>query len=84
MSTVYSAIDRLSVRRPVFVSVTYGAGGGSRERTLDVVSRLDSMGLNAIAHLTCVGATPAMISDILDTLEEKGVKNVLALRGDVP
>ena len=84
MSTVFSAIDRLAVRRPVFVSVTYGAGGGNRDRTLDVVSQVSSMGLNAIAHLTCVGATPAMISEILDTLEAKGVRSVLALRGDVP
>ncbi len=84
LSTVYDAVARLSASHPAFVSVTYGAGGGSRERTLDIVSHVDSMGLEAIAHLTCVGADKAMISNILDTLTAKGVKNVLALRGDVP
>lgn len=84
LSTVYDAVARLATSHPAFVSVTYGAGGGNRERTLDIVSHVDSMGLEAIAHLTCVGADKAMISDILDTLTAQGVKNVLALRGDVP
>ncbi len=84
MSTVYDAIERLSASRPAFVSVTYGAGGGNRERTLEVVSQVDKMGLEAIAHLTCVGSDTSAISAILDTLEGKGIKNVLALRGDIP
>jgi methylenetetrahydrofolate reductase (NADPH) len=84
MSSVYTAISQLAARRPAFVSVTYGAGGGNRERTLDIVSQADAMGLEAIAHLTCAGSDPDAISDILDTLEKSGVKNVLALRGDVP
>ena len=84
MSTVYNAIERLAQSNPAFVSVTYGAGGGNRDRTLEVVSQVDSMGLEAIAHLTCVGSDQSAISDILDTLEQKGVRNVLALRGDIP
>ncbi len=84
MSTVYNAIERLAQSNPAFASVTYGAGGGNRERTLEVVSQVDTMGLEAIAHLTCVGSDHSMIGDILDTLESKGIKNVLALRGDIP
>jgi methylenetetrahydrofolate reductase (NADPH) len=84
ISTVYTAIERLAASQPAFVSVTYGAGGGNRERTMDIVSKVEAMGLEAIAHLTCVGADKAMMSGILDTLESRGVNNVLALRGDVP
>jgi methylenetetrahydrofolate reductase (NADPH) len=84
IESVYTAIERLAATQPAFVSVTYGAGGGNRERTLDIVSKVDSLALEAIAHLTCVGADRDMISGILDTLESRGVTNVLALRGDVP
>lgn len=84
MSSVYDAIGRLAQSHPAFVSVTYGAGGGNRERTLEVVSEVERIGLEAIAHLTCVGADHAAMADILDTLEQNGVKNVLALRGDIP
>lgn len=71
--------------RPAFISVTYHAGGGSRERTFRVVDRLRKQhGIEAMAHLTCVGATRADSTAILDEAEGLGIQNILALRGDPP
>ena len=84
VTSVYGAIEQLSSSGPAFVSVTYGAGGGNRDRTLDTVSHVDAMGLSAIAHLTCAGASQSFINGVLDALESRGIRNVLALRGDVP
>ena len=81
---VYSAIEKLAIYKPVFASVTYGAGGGSKERTIEVASHVKSLGLESIAHLTCVGADPQQISGTLDLLIKAGITNVLALRGDIP
>jgi methylenetetrahydrofolate reductase (NADPH) len=84
VTTVYDAMDKLSRYNPDFVSITYGAGGSNRDRTVEVASHVKDMGLEAIAHLTCVGADPSQINQVLDTLQDKGIKNVLALRGDIP
>jgi methylenetetrahydrofolate reductase (NADPH) len=70
---------------PDYVSVTYGAGGSTREKTLDIVSRIKrETGIEAMAHLTCVGSTKEELRSVLDRLCEAGVENVLALRGDPP
>ena len=70
---------------PNFVSVTYGAGGSTREKTLDIVTRVkQDTGIEAMAHLTCAGATRDELQHVLDRLVEAGVENVLALRGDPP
>ena len=70
---------------PDFVSVTYGAGGSTREKTLDIVTRIKrDTGIEAMAHLTCVGSTKDELKSVLDRLQEAGVENVLALRGDPP
>ncbi len=70
---------------PAFVSVTYGAGGSTRARTLEVVKRIRrDLNVEAMAHLTCVGATREELRDVLDQMEQAGVENVLALRGDPP
>ena len=70
---------------PSFVSVTYGAGGSTREKTIDIVSRVKrDTGLDAMAHLTCVGAGRDEIDHVLDRLIGAGVENILALRGDPP
>ncbi len=84
LDTVYGAIEKLSVHNPEFVSITYGAGGSNRERTVEVASHVSELGLEAIAHLTCVGADPEQINAVIDSLEEKGIRNILALRGDIP
>jgi methylenetetrahydrofolate reductase (NADPH) len=70
---------------PDFVSVTYGAGGSTRDKTIDIVSRIKrDTGIEAMAHLTCVGSTRDELRSVLDRLVDAGVENVLALRGDPP
>ncbi len=77
--------DLREMHQPDFVSVTYGAGGSTRGRTVELVSRIQGqLGLTAMAHLTCVGHTREELGDILSRLEGRGVENVLALRGDPP
>jgi methylenetetrahydrofolate reductase (NADPH) len=82
---LFETIRRLEQYHPAFVSVTYGAGGGSRELTLDLVRRIQAeTGIEAMAHLTCVGNTREQLRDILDGYRAAGIENVLALRGDPP
>jgi len=70
---------------PDYVSVTYGAGGSTREKTIDLVSRIKrDAGLEAMAHLTCVGSPGDELRHVLHRLKDAGVENVLALRGDPP
>jgi methylenetetrahydrofolate reductase (NADPH) len=78
-------IAELSALDPAFVSVTYGAGGSTREKTLEIVSRIRRQtGIEAMAHLTCVGATQSEIGAVVSRLTGAGVSNILALRGDPP
>ncbi len=75
----------LKTLRPDFVSVTYGAGGSTRDRTVELVAYiLGELHIEAMAHLTCVGASRAELSSVLDRLEKAGIANVIALRGDPP
>lgn len=68
-----------------YISVTYGAGGGTRERSLRVVRRIrEEFDLEAAAHVTCVGSTRQMVESVLDEAQAIGVENILALRGDPP
>jgi methylenetetrahydrofolate reductase (NADPH) len=70
---------------PDFVSVTYGAGGTTRDRTVELVGHIkNELGIEAMAHLTCVGASKDELSAVLDRLEATGISNVIALRGDPP
>lgn len=78
-------IPALLATKPDYCSVTYGAGGSTREKTLMIVERIQRQhGLTAVAHLTCVCATQDQIRDLLAQIRALGVKNVLALRGDPP
>lgn len=71
--------------RPAFVSITYGAGGSTRARTIEVSKQIQSdIGLNVMAHVTCVASTRAELRNVLSDLEAAGIENVLALRGDRP
>jgi methylenetetrahydrofolate reductase (NADPH) len=71
--------------RPSFVSVTYGAGGSTRERTIEIVTRVKrETGIEAMAHLTCVGSTREDLDSVLHRIVDAGIENVLALRGDPP
>lgn len=75
----------LAKLRPSFVSVTYGAGGSTRDRTRDLVVRLrNQVGLNTAAHLTCVGHSREELTDLLEHYRRQGIKNIVALRGDAP
>jgi methylenetetrahydrofolate reductase (NADPH) len=78
-------IPALLETRPHYCSVTYGAGGSTREKTLRIVDQIQRRhGLTAVAHLTCVAATQEEIRELLRQIRELNVKNVLALRGDPP
>jgi methylenetetrahydrofolate reductase (NADPH) len=78
-------IARLQELRPSFVSVTYGAGGSTRERTHDLVVRIQrETNLTAVSHLTCVCHNRAELTAILDRYAASGIENILALRGDPP
>ncbi len=82
---LYTALSELRPLQPSFVSVTYGAGGSTRDRTIEIVKRIrEDYGLEAMAHFTCVGATVAQLRATLDEMRAAGVDNVLALRGDPP
>src|SRR6476660_1609834 len=79
------AIEALSPLEPDFVSVTYGAGGSTRARTVELTRWIkQDLGIEAMAHLTCVGASRDEMSVILDSLLDAWIQNVLALRGDPP
>ncbi|MES2288536.1 MAG: methylenetetrahydrofolate reductase [Pseudomonadota bacterium] len=83
--TLWDAIATLSPLNPRFVSVTYGAGGSTRERTHATVARIASeTAIPAAAHLTCVEATRGEIDEIVDAYWEAGVRHIVALRGDPP
>jgi methylenetetrahydrofolate reductase (NADPH) len=84
-TALYQTIERLGPLNPAFVSVTYGAGGSSRDKTIGLVTRIkNEIGIEAMAHLTCVGHSRAELAAILDRLEANGIENVLPLRGDPP
>lgn len=83
--TLWESIERLAVLRPRFVSVTYGAGGGTRERTHRTVRRiLEETPLDAAAHLTSVAATRAEVDEVARRYWEAGIRHIVALRGDPP
>ncbi len=80
-----AALAELRQLDPDFASVTYGAGGSTRTRTLEVTRWLEQeLGIEAMAHLSCVGATREELTEIIDRLADAGVHNILALRGDPP
>src|SRR5262245_26599129 len=82
---LYATIQELAPLNPTFVSVTYGAGGSTQQLTVDLVTRIKKeIGIEAMAHLTCVGHSAGEIAGVLDRLEAAGIDNVLALRGDPP
>jgi methylenetetrahydrofolate reductase (NADPH) len=82
---LYAALAELTALEPSYVSVTYGAGGSTREKTIEIVKRIKAQyGLEAMAHFTCVGATVPELRSTLDEMQAAGIDNVLALRGDPP
>src|SRR3546814_3076596 len=83
--TLWRSIRRLEPLQPEFVSVTYGAGGSTRERTHGTVKRIvqETM-LTPAAHLTCVGATRAETDEVIRAYWDAGIRHIVALRGDMP
>ncbi|MCA9632747.1 MAG: methylenetetrahydrofolate reductase [NAD(P)H] [Myxococcales bacterium] len=85
MRTLFDTVAELKQLDPTYVSVTYGAGGSTRRLTVELVERIQrETGIDAMAHLTCVGATRDEIGGVLGDLKKAGIQNVLALRGDPP
>lgn len=80
----FATVDRLRALNPLFASVTYGAGGGTQDNTLEITAAIKKMGIEPMAHLTCVGATEERLRDYAGRLHAAGVCNILALRGDAP
>ena len=85
VTQLFTTLKELADLQPGFVSVTYGAGGSTRQLTLELVSAIKrETGIEAMAHLTCVGHGRVELAEILERLKSAGVENVLALRGDPP
>ncbi len=84
-ATLYHTLADTAQQNPDYVSVTYGAGGSTREKTVDLVSRIkNELNVESVAHLTCVGHSKEEIKSILQNLEKNNIQSVLALRGDPP
>jgi methylenetetrahydrofolate reductase (NADPH) len=82
---LFQSIAELRPFAPAYVSVTYGALGSTQNVTVDLVRKIQfEIGIDAMAHLTCVGATQQQLQDVLTQLKQAGIENVLALRGDAP
>jgi len=77
-------IGEIAALRPSFLSVTYGAGGGTSGNTVRLAAGVQKLGVPALAHLTCASATKEQISAVLQNMRKNGIENVLALRGDIP
>ncbi len=76
--------EKLAVLKPEFFSVTFGAGGSTRERTFSVVKEIAAEGLSAAPHLSCIGSTRDNIREILQEYKAAGIRRIVALRGDLP
>jgi methylenetetrahydrofolate reductase (NADPH) len=84
MSKLAATARELAMRNPEYFSVTFGAGGSTRERTLEAVQMLRQNGHEAAPHLSCVGSTRENIRAVLHTYRELGIRRIVALRGDLP
>jgi methylenetetrahydrofolate reductase (NADPH) len=85
IQVIYDTIEQLKGLKPDFISVTFGAGGSTRGRTVEIADKITNyFKIPALAHLTCIGATRDSITSILHELKSKGVDNIMALRGDLP
>ncbi|MBH2883989.1 methylenetetrahydrofolate reductase [Serratia ureilytica] len=83
--TLWQSIDRLSILKPKFVSVTYGANSGERDRTHSIIKGIkERTGLEAAPHLTCIDASPVQLRDIATDYWNSGIRHIVALRGDLP
>lgn len=85
ISRIDAIVQKIAALHPDFISVTYGAGGSTSKRTLEIATKIQNIyHIPALAHLTCVSSTKEDISSMLDKMKENGIENILALRGDIP
>jgi methylenetetrahydrofolate reductase (NADPH) len=85
VQALFQTVEALRPLEPSFVSVTYGAGGSTRARTIELVRRIkQELSVETMAHLTCTGATQHELADVLNQLRDAAIENVLCLRGDPP
>lgn len=83
--SVKTATEEIAKLRPAFMSVTYGAGGGTSKYTLDIAKNIkDLYGVPTLAHLTCVSSSKSSVAEKINQLKAAGIENVMALRGDIP
>ena len=83
--SVQNAVDEIAKLAPSFISVTYGAGGGTSKNTVKIASHIQNeIGVDSIAHLTCVSSTKEEVRQRIQEMKENGIQNILALRGDIP
>ena len=83
--SVQNAVDEIAKLTPSFISVTYGAGGGTSKNTVKIASHIQNeLGVDSIAHLTCVSSTKEEVRQRVQEMKESGIQNILALRGDIP
>lgn len=83
--SVQRAVDEIAVLKPSFISVTYGAGGGTSKNTVKIASHIkNDLGVPSIAHLTCMSSTKEEVKHVIGQMKESGIENILALRGDKP
>lgn len=82
---VIHAVDEIAELKPSFISVTYGAGGGTSKNTVKIASYIQNdLGVDSIAHLTCASSTKEEVKHVIEEMKESGIQNILALRGDIP
>ena len=85
LDSLYAHVEALMAHQPRFVTCTYGAGGSTQQKTLEIISAVKTrFGVPVASHLTCVGSTREMIGEVLEEARGMGVENILALRGDPP
>ncbi len=83
--SVKEATEEIAKLRPLFMSVTYGAGGGTSKYTLDIAKNIKELyGVPTLAHLTCVSSTKETVKERIEAIKNAGIQNIMALRGDIP
>ena len=83
--SVKIATEQIAALKPSFMSVTYGAGGGTSQYTLDIAKNIKAQyGVPTLAHLTCVSSTKNTVREMIDRIKDAGIENIMALRGDIP
>ncbi len=85
VETVFKTLEELSDIKPDFISVTYGAGGKAKDRTVEIASKIkNEYHIESLAHLTCISATKKQINDVFGEMRKNNLENILAMRGDIP